>query len=180
MRRTSMSLAAYATLFALALWVAPPTILAADGGRLEGLVMDLDGRAATSHRVHLIGAAGQDLGQSAVGEDGLYSFTGLPAGQYSLGIEMPDGSLAPVAAPPVRLAQDELARRDLKLVHSDADLVNGALQANYGLGEWWASLSKPGKTWTIIAIVIGAVLTYDALKSERKMSDPQPEPGSGG
>ena len=123
--------------------------------------------------VHLIGPAGQDLGHSTVGEDGLYSFTGLDAGRYSLGIELPDGSLAPVAAPPVRLAQGELARRDLKLIHADADLVNGALQANYGLGEWWKNLSKSGKVWTGIAIVVAGVLTYDALKSESVATETQ-------
>jgi hypothetical protein len=138
--------------------------------------MGLDGRAAAGHRIHLIAAGGEDLGRSAVGEDGCYSFARLDAGQYSLGVEMPDGTLAPVAAPPVRLGHDELARRDLKLVTSDADMTNAALQANYGLGQWWNGLSTPGKAWTIMAIIVAASLTYEALDDETRAS---PE-GSGG
>ena len=178
MYRTLKSLAAYTTLFSLVLWVAPPPTLAAGGGgaRLEGLVVRLDGHAAAGHRIHLVGAAGEDLAQSAVGEEGLYSFAGLGAGQYSLGVEMPDGTLAPVAAPPVRLDDDELARRDLKLVTSDADTTSAALQANYGLGQWWNGLTTPGKAWTIMAIIVAASLVYEALDDETEASPV----GSGG
>ena len=172
MCRTLKSLAAYMTLFALVLWIAAPPTLAAggNGARLEGLVVGLDGRAAAGHRIHLIGALGEDLARSAVGEDGLYSFAGLGAGQYSLGVEMPDGSLAPVAAPPVRLGKDELVRRDLKLVTSDADMTSAALQANYGVGQWWSELSNPAKGWTVIAIIVAGAMIYDLLDDETPAS----------
>jgi hypothetical protein len=172
MFRTLKSLAAYTTLFALVLWISPPPSLAAggSGARLEGLVLGLNGRAAAGHRIHLIRAGGEDLAQFAVGEDGLYSFTGLGSGQYSLGVEMPDGTLAPVAAPPVRLGNNELARRDLKLVTSGADTTNAALQANHGLRQWWSGLSKPGKAWTMIGIVVAAALVHDALDDESRAS----------
>jgi hypothetical protein len=137
---------------------------------LEGLVLGLDGRAATGHRIHLISAGGEDLAQSSVGEDGLYSFAGLGAGRYSLGVEMPDGTLAPVAAPPVRLVDDELARRDLKLVTSDADTTSAALRANYGVGQWWSELSTPAKAWTTIAIIVAGALIYDMLDDETQAS----------
>jgi hypothetical protein len=172
MCRTLKSLAAHTTLFALMLWIVSPPNLAAggSGARLEGLVLDLDGRAAAGHRIHLIDTGGQDLAQSAVGEDGLYSFAGLGAGQYSLGVELPDGTLAPVAAAPVRLGDDQLARRDLKLVTSDADMTNAALQANHAVGQWWGDLSNPGKAWTIVGIVVAAALIYDALDDETPAS----------
>lgn len=172
MCRSLRSWVAYTTLFALVLWIAPPPTLAAEGGeaRLEGFVLGLDGRAAAGHRIHLIGGGGENLAQSSVGEDGLYSFAGLGAGKYSLGVEMPDGSLAPVAAPPVRLGSDELARRDLKLVTSDADMTKAALRANHGVGQWWSELSNPGRAWTIIAIVVAGSLIYDLLDDETPAS----------
>jgi hypothetical protein len=179
MFRTVKSLAACTALFALVLWISPQPSLAAggSGARLEGLVLGLDGRAAAGHSIHLIRAGGEDLARSAVGEDGLYSFTGLGAGQYSLGVEMPDGTLAPVAAPPVRLGGNELARRDLKLVTSDAETTNAALQANHGLRQWWSELSTPGKAWTIVGIVVAAALVHDALDDDETRASPV---GSGG
>jgi hypothetical protein len=172
MDRTLKPLAAYKTLFALLLWIAVPPTLAdgGGGGRLTGLVLGLDGRAATGHRIHLVGAGGEDLAQSSVGEDGLYSFAGLGAGQYSLGVEMPDGSLAPVAAPPVRLGKNELARRDLKLVTADAEMTSEALQANHGVCQWWSDLSGLGKAWTIVGIIVAGWLIYDGLDDESQAS----------
>ena len=70
----------------------------------------------------------------------------------------------------MRLGNDELARRDLKLVKSDADRTNAALQANYGLGQWWNGLSKPGKAWTIMAIIVAAAVIYEALDDETPAS----------
>jgi len=171
---TLKSLAAYTTLFALVLWIAPPPTLAASvsGARLEGLVLDLDGRAAAGHRIHLIGTGGEELAQSEVGMDGLYSFIGLGAGRYSLGVELPNGTMAPVAAPPVRLYGNELARRDLKLLTSDPGTTNTALQANYGLGHWWSGLSTPGKTWTIIGVVLAGWLIYNTLDDDESPASP--------
>ena len=70
MCRTLQALAAYTTLFALLLWMVPSSTLAAsaNGGKLEGLVLGLDGRAAAGHRIHLIGTGGEDLAQSEVGK----------------------------------------------------------------------------------------------------------------
>ena len=171
---TLKSLTAYSMLLALALWIAPPPALAApgNGARLEGLVQGLDGRAAAGCRVHLIGAGGEDLAQSAVGEDGLYSFAGLEAGRYSLGVEMPDGTVAPVAAPPLRLGNNDLARRDVKLLASDAQMTNEALQANYGLGHWWSGLSAPGRAWTIIGILAAGWLILDTLNDDETPASP--------
>ena len=113
MRSPFRNLAAVATVLALLTWVASPALADADGARLEGLLLGVDGRPATDMRVHLIDDEGRDLAQVATSDDGLYSFKDLPAGEYSLGIENAEGQMAPVAAPPVRVGQGELARRDL-------------------------------------------------------------------
>ncbi|NIP94810.1 MAG: carboxypeptidase regulatory-like domain-containing protein, partial [Akkermansiaceae bacterium] len=76
MRRT----AAYLTIFALMLWVTPVATLANDGGRLEGLIVGVDGRAASGHTVHLINEQGEDAGQAVSDENGVYSFQGVPSG----------------------------------------------------------------------------------------------------
>jgi hypothetical protein len=174
MCRSLKSLAAFTTLFALLFWVAsPPTLAAgATGARLEGLVLGLDGRVAADHYVHLIDAGGEDIARSAVGDDGLYSFSGLSAGQYSLGVEMPDGTLTPVAARPARLGPDELARRDVRLLFFDSAETNAAVPLNYGLGSWWSGLSAGGKAWTIIGIVLAAGLIYQALDDDEDPASP--------
>jgi hypothetical protein len=174
MCRPLKTLAAFTTLFALVLCVASPPTLAAGvaGGRLEGLVLGLDGRPAADHRVHLIDAEGEDIARSAVGDDGLYSFAGLSAGQYSLGVEMPDGTLSPVAARPARLGPDELARRDVRLLFFDSAETNAAVPLNYGLGSWWSGLSAGGKAWTIIGIVLAAGLIYQALDDDEDPASP--------
>ena len=116
-------------------------------------MLGVDGRPAAEMRVHLIDGQGRDVAQAATSEDGLYSFKDLPSGEYSLGIENAEGQMAPVAAPPVRLGQGELARRDLKLMQADPAAVNAATAANYGMGTWWASLTPAAKAWTVVAIV---------------------------
>lgn len=152
---------------ALLFWIAPAESLAdTSQGRLEGLVLDVEGRPASGHRVHLIDNRGREMGHSDVGEDGMYSFASLPEGDYSLGVASPDGTVAVVAAPPVRLQHRELARRDLKLVQADETAVNQAAEANYGFSLWWHGLSPLGKTWTVVAIVIAAGLTYEAVSDE--------------
>ena len=78
----------------------------------------------------------------------------------------PAGKLAPVAGPPVRLGKGELARRDLKLVESDRETTDGAVQGNYGLRVWWASLSPPAKAWTVVALAVVTFISYEALTDE--------------
>jgi hypothetical protein len=174
MCRSLKSLAACTTLFALALSIAPQPALAGLGGRarLEGLVLDLDGRAAAGHRIHLIDATGEDLEQSDVGKDGLYAFNGLEAGSYSLGVEMPDGVMALVASPPVRLGAGELARRDVKLMATGSETPTAAAQANYGLGHWWKGLSAPGKAWTIVGVLLAGFLIYNLLDDDEDPASP--------
>ena len=74
--------------------------------------------------------------------------------------------MAPVAAPPVRMGEGELARRDLKLMQADPSTISGAAGANYGLGTWWASLTPAAKAWTVVAIVAVVAITWAALDED--------------
>jgi hypothetical protein len=174
MRSPLRNLAAVATVLALLTWVASPALAGADDARLEGLLLGVDGRPATEMRVHLIDDQGRDLAQVATSEDGLYSFKDLPAGEYSLGIENAEGQMAPVTAPPVRVGQGELARRDLKLMEADPAAVNAATGANYGLGTWWASLTTAAKAWTAVAVLAVVGITWAALDEDDASPGSQP------
>jgi predicted alpha/beta hydrolase len=164
--RVEKSIASLAIL-AMLIWIAPVPALALDGGsRLEGLLLDTDGRAAQGYSVHLIDADGQALARAQASEQGTYSFKDLPAGQYSLGIENGEGQFAPVAAPAIELGKNELARRDLKLLQADGETMNMAMEANYGLGMWWSGLTPAAKTWTVVALVVVGGITWAAFDED--------------
>jgi hypothetical protein len=163
------SLVAAATLVAMLAGGLP---ISAAGGRLEGLVVDLDGRPATDHRVHLIGSDGRPVASSRVSGEGRYTFPDLAAGEYALGVESPGGLVAPVAAPPVEVGADRLVRRDLRLVRADADAQAEAAGSSYGMGLWWAGLSPAAKAWVIVAIVVAAGITWTALDDDEEPSSP--------
>jgi hypothetical protein len=171
MRNRARSTVSCITLLALLVWIAPAPALALEGdARLEGLLLDASGKAAAGFRVHLIDGEGQALASAEASEDGIYSFSDLPAGEYSLGIENREGQYAPVAAPAVRLAESELARRDIKLLRADGETLNMAAEANYGLGMWWSGLSPAAKTWTFVAILVAGGITWAAFDED----DPSP------
>lgn len=136
---------------------------AASEARLEGLLIAVDGRPAADHTVHLIDDRGEDVVQAVSDADGLYAFRGLDAGEYWLGIELPQGLVVPVAAPPVQLRGGQLARRDVKLLESGPEQAQAATGANYGFGMWWAGLSPSAKAWTIVGMVAVATVTVLAL-----------------
>ena len=93
--------------------------VAADGARLEGLVLGVDGRAASGLTLHLIDEQGRGAGESRTSDEGVYSFTDLPSGSYSLAVEDTAGRVAIVDAPPMRLGERTLARRDVRLMEAD-------------------------------------------------------------
>lgn len=138
----------------------------ADGARLEGSVRDVEGRSASGYRVHLIAEDGRGVARSTVDEAGRYAFAELGAGAYSLGLESRSGEMAAVATPPIELGEDELARRDIGLMKSDAESVNGVLAVNPSLGTWWGDLTSVGKIWTIVGIVGAVALTVSALDDD--------------
>ena len=173
MRSSTRTLAAYLTLLALAVWIAPASALAAGGdARIEGLMVGLDGRPASGMTVHLIDAGGQDVAAATVDDEGAYSFRDLPSGEYSLGVENAQGQMAPVAAPPVKVKANELARRDLKLMEADPAAQSSATVANYGLGQWWAGLTPAAKAWTVVAIIAVGGITWSALDDDNTNASP--------
>jgi len=134
-------------------------IVAGSSARLEGILLDVDGRPAAGHRVHLIGGAGDPLGSATTSDDGLYAFNDLEAGDYALMIEGPTGQIGALAGPPLRLGQNELARRDLKLLEADPEQIDSTLNANYGLKARYASMSTAEQVWTWVVIVLVGGLT---------------------
>ncbi len=150
---------------ALVLGLAPAPVLAG-GARLEGYLLGVDGRAAAGHRVHLVDDKGEDVAQSATTREGIYRFSELPAGEYSLGIENPEGAMAPVAAPPVRLREDELLRRDIKLLQAEPEEQDEVGKDNGSFGMFWAGLSPAAKAWSVIGTFVVLGITVKALDDE--------------
>jgi hypothetical protein len=159
--KTVARLVAVALLLALA-----PAPSAATGSRLEGYVLGVDGRAADGYRIHLIDGEGRDVRQAPTSDEGIYRFRDLSAGAYSLGVENPEGRMAPVAAAPIRLGDDELARRDIKLVEADRDEREAVSRENNSFGVFWAGLSPAAKAWSVVGVFVILGVTIAALDDE--------------
>ncbi len=161
---SKMHRAAVSTLLALALGFPQAPLRAnAGGARLEGFLIDVDGRAAAGFRVHLIDSGGADVAQATASDRGIYAFRELPAGTYSLGIETTEGRLARVAAPALRLGPDELARRDIKLMqadNADDDDTSG------GFGIFWAGLPPAVRAGSVLGVFVILGLTLSELDDE--------------
>ena len=167
MNDTVKSVAARLTILALLLYFVPIAAVASEtGARLEGLVIDADGTPSSGVTVYLFDEQGQTQAQATAADDGIYSMRDVPAGAYGMGVQTADGTVAPVSSPPVRLAEGDLVRRDLKLVEADQDSVDQALTANYGFGSWFNGLGAGGKAGVIIGFVAFAGLLYKAFDDE--------------
>lgn len=138
--------------------------------RLEGLVMGFDGRPAAGFRVHLIDDSGSDRAQADVDAAGSYTLGGVQPGRYVLALEMPDGRFAAVDAPPLKIRAGHLVRRDLKLIERDPADPAGLAPRAYGFGTWWAGLETRSKVWTVVAIVVIAGITAEALSSDEALA----------
>ncbi len=143
-----------------------PLLAGPGGARLEGFLIDVDGRAASGFRVHLIDSAGADIAQATTSDRGVYSFRELRPGRYSLGIENHEGKMSPVAAAPVRLTPDQLARRDIKLVRADENEDEGVDAAGKGFGIYWAGLPTGVRAASVFGIFVILGLTLSALDDE--------------
>lgn len=177
MNDTVKSVAARVTILSLILYLVPIAAIAAEpGARLEGLVIDADGRPSSGVTVYLFDDQGQTQAQATAADDGVYSMRDLAAGAYGMGVETADGVIAPVSSPPIHLTRGELVRRDLKLVEADQASVDQALTANYGFGSWFKGLSGGEKAGLIIGFVAFAALLYKAFESDD--DDPPEVPAS--
>jgi len=154
----------------LLLWAVLPSLALAQSARLEGYLLDVDGRAANGYRVHLIDEQGADVAQSSASAQGVYSFRELAAGSYSIGIEDTEGRMAPVAAPPVALEKDGLARRDIKLIASEDPRRAQVGQQNESFGLFWAGLSPVVKAWSVVGVVIVLGLAIQSIDDESSSS----------
>jgi hypothetical protein len=74
MSPTVKSIAACVTILSLMLWISPAAMANDAAGRLEGLVVGVDGRPASGYTVHLIDESGEEHAQSTADDQGLYSF----------------------------------------------------------------------------------------------------------
>ena len=163
------------TVAALLLFGVAPAIQAGtDGARLEGLLLAGDGRPAKDYTVHLIGADGEVLARSTTTDEGLYSFKAVTPGEYGLGIESPEGMMAAVASPPLRLNEGELARRDLKMVEASQEDIDRALAENPSIGMAYAGWSRAGRIWFWVAIVVGLGIGIAALDDESDSTGTNP------
>jgi hypothetical protein len=177
MRKAVNSAVAYLTIFSVMLVVSQLGAIAATQARLEGLIVGIDGKAAPGYTIHLIDDSGAVLRSSTTDENGVYSFVDLPAGSYGLGIETPEGTMAPVAVPPIEVGAGELARRDIKLLEADAATAARAATTNYAVGGWWAGLSGGAKAGVIIGIAAVGYGAYAAFDDDEDEASPiVPEP----
>ncbi len=160
----------FGVLLALVLWLVPTGVRADGAAVLEGLVLDVDGRPAVGYRVHLIGDEGRAVADALTSEDGLYAFAEVPSGRYSMGIETPEGDRAPVLAPPMRVARNQLARRDLKLVQADEATLNRATTTNSSLGLWFRELGPGGRIGLGIALAAIVYTIVEALDDDSSAS----------
>ncbi len=144
-----------------------PLLAGPAGARLEGFLIDVDGRAASGFRVHLIDAGGEDVAQATTSERGTYAFRELPAGSYSLGIENTEGRIARVVAPALQLGPDELARRDIKLMSADdAEFGDAAADTAGGFAIYWAGLPPVVRASSVVGVFVILGLTLRALDDE--------------
>jgi hypothetical protein len=176
MRRNRRPTVALTAILALVLTgVSPGGSAPQSTSRLEGLVLDIDGRPAAGWGIHLIDEEGHAVARADTDSGGFYSFREVESGRYALGIESPEGLMSPVDAPPVLVRDRELSRRDLKLMSAEEGEAGQTAHGNYGLGHWWAGLTPAAKAWTIVAIVVVAGVTVALLADDTpQASDFQP------
>jgi hypothetical protein len=170
MSKTQTDIVAWLTLVVFMLALVTPAEAA--GARLEGYLLGVDGRAASGFKVHLIDGEGADVAQASTSDEGLYRFRDLSSGSYSLGIEDREGQMAPVSAPPVRLDDDELARRDIKLLQAGQLERDRVGRENFSFGVFWAGLSPVAKAGSVIGTFVLVGLTIEALDDEADGAEP--------
>jgi len=162
------------TLLALLLGLFPAAVASPPLAAVEGRLVDVNGRAAANHDVHLIDATGASRARATTDTDGHYILRDVRPGSYALGIEAPDGSRVLVAGPPLRLGARHTLRHDLKLVETSPDAIREVGEAQYGFGSWWRGLPGGIKAAVVIGIAAAAVIAVSALGSDGGESPASP------
>lgn len=155
--RTSKSSVAFAATLALILTTIPAVSAADLGARLEGRVVGSEGAPVAGYSVHLIEPDGDAIETAVTDDAGLYTFAGLPSGEYGLGVTTPSGEAAPVIDSEVKLGERQLARRDIRMMQGDAS-QHMNFQTSGGLGYWWAGLAPAAKAGLIVGVI--AIVGY--------------------
>jgi len=171
--RTISRTVACSTILTMLLWT---TLAVAAGGtgRLDGLVLGTDGKPAVGSTVHLIDGDGKSR-RAEVDVEGRYSLADVPAGSYSIGIETAAGQVGPVVAPPVRIDEGHLVRRDVKLANATPQLVDQAVQGNYSFGSWFSGLGTGAQAGVVLGFLVaayGAVELIDDDDNKEIVSTP--------
>jgi hypothetical protein len=182
MRKALKSAVVYMTILALCVVISPAGAFAAEANStIGGTIVGVDGRSALGYTVHLIDETGTVIQQVTTDESGAYTFVDVPVGSYGVGIETPDGMMAPVAAPPIRVGAGDAVLRDIKLVEADAQTANQVATSNPAVGGWWGGLSGIAKAGVIVglgAVTYGVVEAFDDDDDEIPASDTNPATGS--
>jgi len=163
--RTISRTVACSTIFALLVWTLPLALAAEGTGRLDGLVLGTDGKPAVGSTVHLIDSSGKSR-RAAVDADGKYSLPEVPVGAYSLGVETAAGEVGPVVAPPVRIDEGRLVRRDVKLAQATPLLVDRTIQGNYSFGSWFSGLGKGAQTGVVLGFLVAAYGAVELIDND--------------
>ena len=180
MKSNLRRLTAATSVAAIFLCFPPPSLVAAaGGGRLEGRVLDPDGRPATAYAVLLVDTQGERVAEAATSGEGRYVFAEVLPGEYRLAVADREGRLAPVLGPPARLAPAASVRRDVKLVRNEgpARLAPGA----YGVrpDSWWARQTRNQKIFTLVAIGVGTAIIVALLANDNEEKKASPSgPGT--
>lgn len=167
MRKVVNSSVVYMTILALLVFVAPTGAIAAvANSTIEGMIVGVDGRAASGYTIHLIDENGTVVRHVLTDASGTYTFANLPAGNYGVGIETPDGMMVPVATPPISVTADAVVHRDVKLIEADAQTANQVATSNPAVGSWWAGLSGIAKAGVIVGLAAVTWGVVDALDDD--------------
>jgi len=158
----SIALAAHAT----------PDASAATGGTIEGRLLDVDSRPAAGHLLLLLDPNGVARSRAWTDGQGWFTATGVPCGSYALAVRLPDGTLAPLAGPPLRLVDGARQRCDLKLLRADPAAIDRSPAVRYGFGDWWSGLPGGMKAVFVVGVVAAVAIGVSAFDSGEKPASP--------
>lgn len=171
--RASLVTALIATLAAPGFAAAVVDLATAPTGAVRGTLRDLDGLPARGHQVLLIDERGDVRARSEVDAGGAYRFASVEPGDYGFGIVTPAGRHAAVFDHRAAVRPGATVERDIRLLATEGDDTGSdpasggdSDDTHNGLVLWWVGLSTPAKVVTVVGVVVGGVILYDALDDD--------------